>query len=204
MSSLRRQILWGGLAAVGVCIIGTAAWTKIPSPSIPLAIYAHVPAFTLIDQAGRPVSREDLLGKVWIADFIFTRCAGQCPMMSDEMARLAATFRTHGSVKLISFTVDPDWDTPEVLARYAKRYGAASEQWHFVTGDKEELWRVCQEGFRLAVAADGGTVEEPITHSVRFVLVDREGNIRGYYDATDSAAMKQLHHDLRRLLQKAS
>lgn len=171
-------------------------------PVIPT--YGQVPAFVLQDQSGQPISRDTLLGKLWIADFIFTRCAGQCPMMSAQMARLAAALRPYRSVKLVSFTVDPAWDTPQVLANYAKAYGASPDQWRFVTGGKEELFHLSHDGFRLSVADGEGTAEEPITHSVRLVLVDSEGNIRGYYDATDTAAIKQLHHDLRRLLRETS
>ena len=165
-----------------------------------LPTYGRVPAFAMVDQEGQPVSRETLHNHVWIADFIFTRCAGQCPMMSAQMARLSTMIPKHASVRLVSFTVDPDWDTPEVLARYAHTQGATGQPWSFVTGDKRELQRLCREGFRLAVADEAGTPEEPITHSVRLVLVDRGGAIRGYYDATDAAQRKRLARDARTLL----
>ncbi|MBI3311978.1 MAG: SCO family protein [Candidatus Omnitrophica bacterium] len=175
-----------------------------------LPVYGQVPAFVLRDQDGQPISSDDLKGRLWLADFIFSRCAGQCPMMSAQMARLASALRSDesvnpalkGGVKLVSFTVDPRWDTSEVLASYAKRYGASSHQWRFVTGDQDTLARLCKEGFRLAVSEEG-TPAEPVTHSLRIVLVDRAGNIRGYYDGTEDAAMKRLHDDLRKLL-KAS
>ena len=166
--------------------------------------YGEVPAFVLIDQDGQPVSTDTLRGSVWVADFIFTRCAGQCPLMSAQMARLARALRHHRSVKLVSFTVDPEWDTPPVLADYAKSYGASGDQWSFVTGDPQELFQLCQDGFRLAVAEGGGTTEEPITHSVRWVLVDPTGQIRGYYDATDATQLARLRRDLRRLLRNPS
>lgn len=173
-----------------------------------LPVYGQVPAFVLRDQDGQLISNEDLKGRLWLADFIFSRCAGQCPMLSDRMARLASALRAEesvnptlqGGVKLVSFTVDPGWDTPEVLAGYAKRYGASSDQWRFATGDHRTLTRLCQEGFRLTASAEGGTPAEPITHSLRIVLIDRAGNIRGYYDGTEEAALKRLHDDLRKLL----
>lgn len=173
-------------------------------PQEGLPIYGHVPAFTLVDQQKQPVSAEALRGNVWIADFVFTRCAGQCPLMSDEMARLADVFQQASSVRFVSFTVDPEHDTPQVLARYARRYQAASRHWLFLTGAHTALTQLVREGFRLAIAEDGGTVAEPITHSVRFVLVDRGGNIRGYYDATDAMQLRQLQRDIKRLLKEAS
>ena len=185
-----------GLGVGGVALFGAyAAKTHETLPT-----YGRVPAFALVDQEGRSVSRDTLLGSVWIADFIFTRCAGQCPMMSAQMARLAATFSHDASVRLVSFTVDPEWDTPPVLARYAEAQGAAGTRWSFVTGDSAQLRRLCQEGFQLSAADGAGTPEEPIAHSVRLVLVDRQGIIRGYYDATDAAAVKRLVRDLRKLL----
>ena len=150
------------------------------------------------------MSGEALLGSVWVANFIFTRCAGQCPLMSAQMATLASALRGEPSVRLVSFSVDPEWDTPAVLADYARRYGAVREQWRFLTGDRAAIVRLCTEGFRLSVAQDGGTDAEPITHSVRLVLVDRAGRIRGYYDTTEAEAMKQLRRDLRRLLRQHS
>ncbi len=169
-----------------------------------LPLYGHVPAFTLVDHRTRPVSPETLRGSVWVANFIFTRCAGQCPPMSDEMARLAGAFQRVSSVRFVSFTVDPEHDTPQALARYAKRYPAASGRWLFATGSKDDITQLVRQGFRLAIGEDGGTVAEPITHSVRFVLVDRGGNIRGYYDATDASQLKRLQRDIKRLLKEAS
>ncbi len=165
----------------------------------PLPIYGEVPAFTLVDQQGQPVSRDTLQGSVWVADFIFTRCAGQCPMVSAQMAQLAALLAHRPGVRLVSFTVDPAWDTPEVLARYAAQYRRSDAAWSFLTGDEATIRRLCREGFHVALS-EQGTDAEPITHSTRLVLVDRQGHIRGYYDATDESAMRQLRRDLRRVL----
>ena len=168
-----------------------------------LPTYGRVPEFLLVDQDGRAISLNELHGRIWVADFIFTRCAGQCPLMSSRMAELASVFQAQ-PVVWISFSVDPQWDTPEVLARYARAYGALPDRWRFVTGDHAAIERLCQEGFRLSVDADGGSAQEPITHSARFVLVDQAGEIRGYYDAQDEAAMGRLQRDLRRLLARRS
>ena len=165
----------------------------------PARVQGRVPDFTLTDEGGRTVTRASLAGSVWIADFIFTRCAGQCPLMSSQMAVLQRTFERLPGVRLVSFTVDPEHDTPPVLAAYAARYGAAQGRWRFLTGSREAVWRLAREGFRLGVG-DGGSTQEPITHSVRLILVDQAGDIRGTYDATDAAAVQRLRANVRRLL----
>ena len=119
--------------------------------------------------------------------------------MSAHMAELQRAFEPLSGVQLVSFTVDPAHDTPEVLAAYARHYGASAARWQFVTGAQEALWRLAREGFKLGVG-EGGSAEEPITHSVRLVLVDRRGHLRGTYDATDGAAIRRLYQDVRRLL----
>ena len=189
-----------GLPLLIVVGIGGLAFFHQASASrqAALPVYGDVPAFTLVDQQGQAVSRDMLRGSVWVADFIFTRCAGQCPMMAAQMAQLAAQLPPRSGVRLVSFTVDPVWDTPEALARYAQAYPSASA-WSFLTGEEATIRRLCREGFHLAFS-EQGTDAEPITHSTRLVLVDRQGRIRGSYDATDEAAMHQLGRDLRRVL----
>lgn len=172
-----------------------------------LPSYGAVPSFTLMDQEGRAVSQDDLRGNIWVADFIFTRCAGQCPMMSETMSRLALALQEKfPRLQLVSFTVDPAWDTPERLRAYRDQYQnrfhlPLNTPWLFVTGDQATIWQVCARGFQLAVG-DGGPPAEPITHSVRLVLVDGSLRIRGYYDATDPKAMQQLQVDALRLLKE--
>jgi len=195
----RLIVLAGLLGALGIVRLALRDVAAAP-PGSALPILGQVPPFTLTDQGGRPVSREDLAGRIWIANFIFTRCAGQCPAMSAEMAWLSDALHAHPAVRLVSFTVDPEWDTPPVLAAYAARYQARPERWAFVTGDHATITRLCRDGFRLAVAEGEGTPEEPITHSVRVVLIDGGGSIRGYYDSTDPAYRVELLRDVRRLL----
>jgi protein SCO1/2 len=181
-------------------------------PSSPLPSYGRLPDFSLMDHHDQPLSRATLAGSVWIADFIFTRCAGQCPLMSAQMARLSEALQDVPEVRFISFSVDPAHDTPERLADYASSYGAGGDRWRFVTeaprageagamaggGGSTSIARLARQGFRLGVSADG-TEEEPITHSVRLVLIDQHGSIRGYYDATEAQAVAQLQADARRL-----
>ena len=134
------------------------------------------------------LSKGQLLGKPWIANFIFTSCAGQCPLMSAQMAKLQSQFSTETGFQFVSFTVDPKRDTPEILSEYADRYQAEKGRWFFLTGPEAEINRILKEFFL-------SPVEEPAMHSIRFILVDSKGEIRGYYDSSDAGAMKQLEHD---------
>jgi len=208
-SSLMTRTRWVAIVGISLILAGGVAGMLFKEVSaartgVPLPVYGRVPPFQLVDHHGRPISQEDLRGQAWIAGFIFTRCAGQCPMMSAAMAQLARQFRNHGSVRVVSFTVDPEWDTPKVLSDYASRYAGPSDPWLFVTGDKDRLARLCQEGFRLAAAESTENLQEPITHSVRLVLVDQQGTIRGYYDATDPAALTRLRTAMQNLLNNPS
>jgi cytochrome oxidase Cu insertion factor (SCO1/SenC/PrrC family) len=156
----------------------------------PLAVHGFVPDFELTECRGRKVRNADLRGEVWVADFIFTRCAGQCPVISAQMQRLS---RTLESVRFVSFSVDPGYDRPEVLAEYANRYGADATRWLFLTGDKETL-------NRLAVAFHMNKIDEPAFHSNYFAAVDREGRIRGFYDANDAQSVRNLIRDVKTLI----
>jgi protein SCO1/2 len=187
------------LAALLLAAAGSALARDWPAPPIDLG---PLPDFALTGHTGRAVTRADLLGSVWIADFIFTRCAGQCPLLSGRMAALQERFAEAPGVRLVSFTVDPDYDTAERLAAYAAHWGAREGRWDLLTGPKEAVRSLILTGFQLAVS-DEGTPEEPIAHSVRLALVDAAGRRRGYYDATDEQAMERLYHDARALAEPA-
>lgn len=184
-------------------ILGVLALAGCSQPE-PLPEYGQTPEFKLTERGGRTVSSGELAGKVWVADFIFTTCAGPCPLMSTHMAALQRA--TEGmDVPLVSFTVDPERDTPEVLAEYAKRYNADPERWLFLTGEKQALYDMIRKGFLLAV--DDGSLTEGgkpgpgiITHSVKFVLVDRQGRIRGFYSGDSAAVVGEILPDIERLL----
>jgi cytochrome oxidase Cu insertion factor (SCO1/SenC/PrrC family) len=111
----------------------------------------EVPDFVLIECSGPSVTKTDLLGKVWIASVIFTRCADECPLVSSHMARLQDAFAAEPDVRLVSITVDPAYDTPEVLTRYAQSFAAQPQRWLFLTGDKAMIYRLVREGFRLGL-----------------------------------------------------
>ena len=159
--------------------------------------YYPLPDFALTDQTGKPVTLRDLAGKVWVADFIFTNCGGTCPLMTDKMRKLQEALPP--DIHLVSFTVDPSRDTPKVLAAYAQEHSANRDRWLFLTGDKEALYDICVRGFRLPLDAEGGTPAEPIAHSTRFVLVDKQGEIRGYYSGTEEQELRRLAADAKKL-----
>lgn len=151
--------------------------------------YGSAPQFELTERSGRTVTSADLRGKVWIADFIFTRCLGPCPEMTSKMRRLQDMLAGVPDVVLTTFTVDPQHDTPEVLREYAAAKGADPQRWLFLTGSIEALDAVQVKGFRIGMAG------ESIHHSTSFVLVDREGRIRGYYDSNESGVLEKLAAD---------
>lgn len=166
-----------------------------------LARYGPAPAFSLVERSGRPVSAGDLRARVWIADFIYTTCQDACPLQSRSMAALQADLKDHGDLRSVSITVDPLTDSPALLSTYADRYGADPDRWLFLTGDVEQIRRIVQDGFRLSAApVDGATPDPVVFHSSRFVLVDRDGEIRGYYDSNDPQALRRLRENARSLL----
>ena len=165
----------------------------------PLPSFNRVPDFTLTSQSGEEFRSADYLaGKVWIADFIYTTCTGPCPRMSARMSRLQEDLADLPGLKFVSFTVDPENDTPEVLAEYAERYRAEPGRWYFLTGPMEELHELNRNAFML------GDVQGNLDHSTRFVLVDASGLVRGYYISADNDVMERLVADARSLAKASS
>jgi protein SCO1/2 len=199
------RLLWGvlGLALAAVAVL--FAWQRLAPRPEPLPVLATVPDFSFIERDGESFGLEQLRGRVWIADFIFTNCAGTCPVMTTHMNALQSALEKEGfvDVKLVSFTVDPERDTPDVLRRFADGYGAVKDRWFFVTGPGREMQKLAKEGFMLAAAASGGNPDEDIIHSNRFVLVDAGGRIRKYYLGTEPDAAQQIIADLKQLLAEA-
>ena len=164
----------------------------------PLPVLGHVPDFTLTSQSGEPFDGKSLDGKIWVADFIYTHCPGPCPRMSAQMRRVQTAVTGIPDVRLISFSVDPERDTPAVLAEYAKRYQAQPGRWFFLTGDRNTIDSLDRRAFML------GNVDSSMQHSTRFVLIDRHGSIRGYYGTTDDDPTVRLIVDIRRLARDSS
>ena len=162
--------------------------------------YGTVPIFQLTNQNGQPFGSTQLRGKIWIADFIYTTCPGPCPMISSRMSELQKPLEKT-DVHLVSFTVDPAKDTPEVLRGYAEKLHAQPGRWDFLTGPQPIIYELSRDGFKLAVS-NGGDNEGVPVHSTRMILVDRHGDIRGYYDAAEADAITKLIADTTHLLRE--
>ncbi|MEO8903888.1 MAG: SCO family protein [Polyangiaceae bacterium] len=168
----------------------------------PLPILGEVGEFSLVDQQARAVSAASLRGKVWVAAFFFTRCPTICPRITRRMRALqVATSHDTPPVSLVSFSVDPDNDTPPVLLEYAKRYQANLQTWSFLTGDLSVVKRTVVDGFKLALDGkpDSNAENGGIIHGSHLVLVDKALAIRGYYRTDDEDDMKRLVVDAKRL-----
>lgn len=162
--------------------------------------YGQLKTFALTERSGRTITLDDLKGKTWLVNFIFTRCSGPCPILTQNMQDLEKTLPEE--VHILSITVDPEYDTPEILTYYAEEYQIHSNRWLFVTGKKEEIYGLIRNGFQLGVTKDD-TSRQPGTafiHSTRFVIMDSENKIRGYYDGMDPASLKLLTNDLKWML----
>lgn len=196
-----------------------------------LPVYSQLPDFALVDASGRKFERERLSGKVWVADFIYTRCEDTCPLQSVEMRRLQQAFAAHEDFRQLSITTDPAHDKAATLADYARKFGADKARWFFLTGKEKEIKELALKGFRLSYATkramrspgsiggrafrlllpsahahhpgheEGGkTPGILISHSSRFVLIDRNFTIRGYYHSNDAESLEKLRKDLKVLL----
>jgi cytochrome oxidase Cu insertion factor (SCO1/SenC/PrrC family) len=194
-----------------------AQYVEDPAPDLlPLAVsnqndapdgdLGAVGDFSLIERGGRTVSRADLHGKVWVASFLFTRCCTGCPQISSTLSQLQKELQRQPEVVLVSFSVDPEHDTPQVLKEYAKEWGADPERWLFLTGKQEEIYRLIKDSFRLAVQQTVGPARTPgneVTHSTRLMVVDRRGRIRGWdFDGTDARELPRLRQKIETLLRE--
>ncbi len=163
-----------------------------------LPVYSSVPEFQLTSQNGSSFDSKSLHGSVWVAEFFFTHCTGPCPRMNSRFRHIEKTFDGQNDLKLVSMTVDPDRDTPAVLADYARKFSAEPGRWFFLTGPIDQLNHLCRKVFLL------GDITGDLNHSTRFVLVDRKSRIRGFYQSNDSDSMKQLISDIRLLLKESA
>ncbi len=266
-SAIRPGLSMGMRAVALAGFLGAAVWAwqiwdsgssqRDTRPLEGLKVFGTVPDFWLIQRDGRRVTLADLRGKVWVANFIYTHCTDTCPLQSAQMARLQEELKTEPDFRLVSITVDPELDTPEVLSEYANRFGADRDRWLFLTGDKRAIYTLAVGGFRLSVAdpeeldqgprdrrapssrpqarqenpfqqpegrvgavtrflqkagksllepapalAHPGHPGKPFLHSSRFVVVDGQARIRGYYQSDDEEALGRLRRDVRTLLRE--
>lgn len=183
-------VLWGVLVVAMLGVIGTGLWARFRPE--PLPVLYEGPSFSLTDQDGKPFGSEQLRGKVWIADFIFTHCPGACPVMTMKMSGLQRAVPDR-DVHFVSFTVDPERDTPAALKEYGTRFEADPARWHFITGESSALFDVAA-GMKLT-AAPAGKFGPDIVHAEKFLLIDGAGRVRGAYDSTDEQDLKKLAAD---------
>ena len=193
MNQKIRFIIYG---IVAVILLVTFLF-KESSTLDDLPISGSVPDFKFTDSNGETISREDMEGKVWVADFIFTTCTMACPIMTGNMNIIHKSFKDDNNVRIISISVYPEYDTPEVLKEYASRYNANTDRWHFLTGPEESVKNIIKTGFKI------GDYEDIISHSEKFALVDVRGNIRGYYSGMETEDMSKLKKDIKRLLRES-
>jgi len=179
------------------------AWSEtgsnLPEQKEFVRILTRLPPFSLTDQRGEELTSQDLYGHVWVANFIFTRCKASCPVQTSLMNELQMDLKESGNWKhtrIVSISVDPEYDTPEVMSKYIKDRNLETSQWHFLTGTRDAIWSLSKDGFKLPVADYRQDTDMPILHSQMSVLVDWEGRIRGYYNHLDEESVMNLKRDL--------
>jgi protein SCO1/2 len=171
------------------------------APSQELRKISVVPPFALTERSGRTITNRDLAGKIWVADFIYTTCPGPCPIITAGMVKIQDAVAGDPQVQLVSFTVDPETDTPAVLAQYADKFGADPNRWWFLTGPEKPLFDLIQNGFLQIVQDNSGQPPQEgqykVSHSTYLVLVDGDGNIRGFYDGVGADRRADLLRDIK-------
>lgn len=183
------RTLWVGVGLVIVILSVSFVLSRL-KPAAPrgpqLPVLGQVADFTLTNQAGQQITLAGLRGKVWVADIIFTRCAGPCPRMTRQMQMLLDALPAQGTAQLVTLTTDPEFDTPEVLDRYAARFNARPARWQFLTGSKTQIAALATDSLKLAALEkkpeERTDAADLFIHSTIFVLVDRQGRLRGLFE----------------------
>ena len=169
-------------------------------------VFGDIPSFELLSQTGATVTRDDLLGKPYVASAMFTSCVGPCPRIARQMAELQDALAGTDAL-LVSISVDPGYDSPAVLRDYAQSLGADPEHWLFLTteGDEARIYELLRDGFKLAVErAPEGSLGQPVTHGTKLVAVDARGRIRGWYESDDPDEIARLRRRMRFLAREGS
>lgn len=198
-------IVW---ALLGVTLIGVSALFFVADAKRSnLPELGAVKQFSLTNQLGQVTGLGDLRGKVWVADIIFTRCMGPCPRMTEEMRKLQDALGKEEALRFITLTTDPGHDTPGVMRRYAEKFGADVSRWQFLTGPKEEILENLAVGSlkMSAVEKEEGqrqNAADLFIHTTMFVLVDKRGKIRGFYESLEPGFQEKIQADIRSLLRE--
>lgn len=188
MTSRRAALIFAVLLTLSaLCLVPLVAIDAQQEQEPRLPVLAKAPSFVLTDSRGGALDSKSLAGKVWVANFMFTNCPGACPIMATDLSKLQRLYHAEPDFALVSFSVDPERDTPEALNAFAAKYEADTSQWRFLRGDMAEINRLSSvNGFLL------GDIDGPASHSLRHVLVDKKGNVRGYFESGGETELKEL------------
>ena len=183
-----QSTLWVGIVLLfGVLFIaGLLSIAELKKQEVPLDVYGKVADFTLTNEIGQVTTLADLTNHVWVADIIFTRCAGPCPRMTAQMKSVEDRLPSDSSAKLVTLTTDPGFDSPEILKRYGDRFKADFNRWTFLTGTKSEIANLAAGSLKLGSApvapADQTNAADLFIHTTIFVLVDKHARLRGIFE----------------------
>lgn len=198
----KRPALWVGL--LGVVLVGLVIYRATASREslkVQLPVLSSVPTFSFVDQSGAPFTSAQLSGKIWVANFIFTRCPNICPKFTAKMGTLQDRSREQfPQLALVSFTVDPENDTPEVLTTYGQKFHADFGRWHFLRGERAELERVIRDGMLQPMDRGDGKDLNTVVHGSYFALIDQKLQVRGVYRFSEPGAVDDVLRDARLLL----
>lgn len=201
----KHPALWVGLVGlglVGVIVQRVQARTETKAERVELPVMSTVPAFAFVDQAGQPFGSKSLEGQVWVANFIFTRCPNICPKFTAKMGSLQDKSASAApQLKLVSFTVDPEHDTPEVLAAYGVKHKADFARWTFARGERAELEKVIRDGMMQPMDMGDGVDLNTVVHGSYFALVDAQLRVRGVYRFSEAGSVDEVIRDAKVLLQ---
>ena len=182
------------LGIMAYWVVSTADKSRYEIP-----VLGEVPEFQFTDQDGRPFGLNDMLGKICVVDFGFTRCKGPCPVMASRYSELYNLYKGSDLVQLIYITIDPDYDSLSVLKRYAEQNGVTDNRWVFLRSSIDSVVEFSEKG--LSIGADKATL--PGGHSTRFILIDTEGQIRSYHQSLDDDSFKKLKSNINRLAKES-
>ncbi len=207
---MKRNYSYIGVSFI-ILVFGTWVVPKIMNhfSSSEFATLGKVPSFSFTNQDGKIITNKTFYNKVYVVDFFFTTCPTICPVMTENMVTIQNEFIGNPNFGIASISISPDYDTPEVLKAYAKNHGATLKNWHFLTGNKEDTYKLSMNGFKL-YAGQNNEAPGGFEHSGLFALIDKEGNIRcryddlgnpiGYYDGLDLEQIQLLKEDIEKLI----
>ena len=176
----------------------TAVTKTVNGQAVTDTLYATIPPFKFVNQYGDSSGSQNLAGKIYVADFFFTSCPSICPIMQRNMLAVYNAFKDTPDVKIVSFTIDPKYDTPPVLKNYADKLGVTGNSWWFLQGNRDTVYRIAEKNYLVAVSKDSSAAGGYV-HQGYFVLVDKEKRVRGSYDGTDPKQVAQLIADIKTL-----